>query len=69
MPDEEFLLRVVMPGEQVDAMLAAGPTSLGYDPAVTPVTKLLRELSDRPPMRHFVIEKPDFRLEISSRKA
>jgi oxaloacetate decarboxylase alpha subunit len=69
MPDEEFLLRVVMPGEQVDAMLAAGPTRLGYDPAVTPVTKLLKELSDRPPMRHFVIEKPDFRLELSSSDA
>jgi hypothetical protein len=30
MDDEEFLLRAVMPADQVDAMLAAGPSRATY---------------------------------------
>jgi oxaloacetate decarboxylase alpha subunit len=62
--DEEFLLRVTMPGEQVDAMLAAGPARRRYDPELAPVLELLRELVRRPPVAELVVETPDLRLEL-----
>lgn len=61
--DEEFLLRAVMPGEQVDAMLAAGPAKRHYNPDLRPVLKLLTELAKRRDLSEFVIDKPGFRLE------
>jgi oxaloacetate decarboxylase (Na+ extruding) subunit alpha len=63
MSDEEFLLRAVMPAEQVDAMLAAGPAPHHYSPDAPPVLKLLRELTRRP-ADHVNIEKPGFRLTL-----
>jgi oxaloacetate decarboxylase alpha subunit len=41
--DEEFLLRSVMPADQVDAMLAAGPAKRRYSPFVRKVEKLLEK--------------------------
>jgi oxaloacetate decarboxylase (Na+ extruding) subunit alpha len=64
--DEEFLLRVAMPAEEVDAMLAAGPARRHYNPDMQPVFKLLRGLQTRPAASHIVIEKRDFRLELRS---
>ena len=46
--DDEFLLRAVMPAEEVDAMLAAGPTRRHYNPDMQPILKLLRELQKHP---------------------
>jgi oxaloacetate decarboxylase alpha subunit len=66
-PDEEFLLRATMPGEQVDAMLAAGPARRHYNPELAPVLELLRELARRPPTVELVIETPDLRLELRGR--
>jgi oxaloacetate decarboxylase alpha subunit len=63
MSDEEFLLRAVMPADQVDAMLAAGPAPRHYTPDAPPILKLLRELTRRP-ATHVSIEKPGFRLEL-----
>src|SRR5579872_992456 len=63
MSDEEFLLRAVMPADQVDAMLAAGPAPRRYDPDAPPVLKLLRELARRP-AAHVSVEKPGFRLTL-----
>ncbi len=63
MSDEEFLLRAVMPADQVDAMLAAGPAPQHYSPDAPPVLKLLRELTRRP-AAHVNIEKPGFRLTL-----
>lgn len=40
--DEEFLLRCVMPAEQVDAMLAAGPARRRYSPVARKVARLLK---------------------------
>src|SRR5690606_28750554 len=37
MPDDEFLLRAVMPADQVDAMRTHGPDSLYYNPQLSPV--------------------------------
>jgi oxaloacetate decarboxylase alpha subunit len=66
MPDEELLLRAVMPADQVDAMLAAPPFPHHYNPDTRPLLTLLRELVQRP-VSHLVVEKPDFRLELRGR--
>jgi oxaloacetate decarboxylase alpha subunit len=65
--DEEFLLRAVMPGEQVDAMVAAGPCRRGYSPVASPVERVLAELTKRPEVSRMRIEKPGFRLELDAR--
>lgn len=64
LPDEEFLLRAVMPAEQVDAMLAAGPSRASYSPEAAPVLALLRKLAAAPAARDIVIERKDFRLAL-----
>ncbi|MCB1332991.1 MAG: hypothetical protein KDK26_04910 [Roseivivax sp.] len=63
--DEEFLLRAVMPADQVDAMVAAGPARRGYDPKSRPVMQLLQELTKRKDLSSVVIEKPGLRLELN----
>ena len=60
MDDEEFLLRAVMPGDQVDAMLSAGRSRATYTPEAAPLFKLLRELAARPAARDIVVERPGF---------
>ncbi len=65
--DEELLLRFAMPGEEVDAMLAAAPAERHYQPEAQPVLRLLRELGTRPPVRTLVVDKPGFRLELKGR--
>jgi len=62
--DEEFLLRAVMPAQQVDAMLAAGPAPRHYDPALKPLLSLLRTLTARRDLEDVLLEKPGFRLEL-----
>lgn len=69
MPDEELLLRAVMPAEQVDAMMAAGPAKLGYNPDSRNIVELVRELSSRPRASEVKIEKPGFRLALRSNGA
>ena len=64
MPDEEFLLRAVMPGEQVDAMYAAGPSRGTYTPEAAPILSLLKQLAARPAARDIVVERPGFRLAL-----
>ena len=61
MNDEEFLLRAVMPEDQVDAMLAAGRSRATYTPEAAPILKLLKELAARPAARDLVVERPGFR--------
>jgi oxaloacetate decarboxylase alpha subunit len=63
--DEEFVLRCVMPADQVDAMVAAGPARRTYDPATKPVLDLIRELTARDDLRSITVERPGFRLELS----
>ena len=62
--DEEFLLRAVMPADQVDAMIAAGPAGRNYNPDTRPLLKLLKEIAERPGVQDMVLEKRDFRLEL-----
>jgi oxaloacetate decarboxylase alpha subunit len=67
MSDDEFLLRAVMPGEQIDAMLAAGPTSLHYNPDARPLLSLLKELKAKPEVSQITVEKPNFRVTLKGR--
>jgi oxaloacetate decarboxylase alpha subunit len=62
--DEEFLLRAVMPAEQVDAMIAAGPAKRHYNPDTRALLKLLKEVAARPAVPDLDFEKPGFRLRI-----
>jgi oxaloacetate decarboxylase (Na+ extruding) subunit alpha len=65
--DEELLLRSGMPGEEVDAMLAAGPAPRHYNPRAQPLLRLLREVGSRPPVSRLVVTKPGFRVEFGGR--
>lgn len=62
--DEEFLLRAVMPAEQVDAMVAAGPCRQRYSAVASPVERLIGELALRPDVTHARIEKDGFMLDL-----
>jgi oxaloacetate decarboxylase alpha subunit len=62
--DEELLLRFGMPGQEVDAMLAAAPAARHYNPEAQPIMRLLRELGSRPPAARLVVDKPGFRLSL-----
>jgi oxaloacetate decarboxylase (Na+ extruding) subunit alpha len=62
--DEEFLLRAVMPADQVDAMVAAGAARPGYNPETKPVMDLIRELTARKSLGMVKIKKPGLRLEL-----
>ena len=64
MDEEEFLLRAVMPREQVDAMLRTGTGRATYTPEAAPILKLLRELAARPAVRDLVVERPGLRLAL-----
>ena len=65
--DEEFLLRAVMPADQVDAMLTAGPATRHYNPDTRPMLELIRELVARSDTSELVVEKPGFKLELRRR--
>jgi oxaloacetate decarboxylase (Na+ extruding) subunit alpha len=62
--DEEFLLRATMPTGQVDAMKAAGPAQLSYDPDMAPVMSLIRQLTTLRDIAYLSIEKSGFKLEL-----
>ena len=62
--DEEFLLRAVMPADQVDAMKAAGPARRGYDPMMRPTIDLIRELTSRRDLGEVKLSKPGLTLEL-----
>lgn len=64
MNDEEFLLRAVMPGDQVDAMLSAGSSRATYSPEVAPMLALLKQLAAKPAARDIVVERPGLRIAL-----
>lgn len=66
--DEEFLLRATMPADQVDAMTRAGPARRGYNPDARPVIKLIREMATRADSARVAIDRPGFRLELTSKR-
>lgn len=61
--DEEFLLRAVMPSEQVDAMHKVG-RGHHYNPDSAPLKTLLRDIVQRPAVSHVLIEKPELKIEL-----
>lgn len=63
--DEEFLLRAVMPADQVDAMNAAGPAPRDYNPKTRALKYLVSELTKRPKLTGVKITKPGFSLELN----
>jgi oxaloacetate decarboxylase alpha subunit len=69
LPDEEFLLRAVMPGDQVDAMLAAGPARRRYNPALKPAMDLLRGLLKKDDVRHVAVEGKGVRIALKRHRA
>jgi oxaloacetate decarboxylase alpha subunit len=60
--DDEFILRAVMPAEQVDAMRPTA--SRRYNPDARPLMTLLREAVKRRDVSHVLIEKPKLRIEL-----
>jgi oxaloacetate decarboxylase alpha subunit len=64
LPEEEFLLRAVLPGDQVDAMLAKGPSQARYSSEGSAMIALLRQLAARPAAKDIVIERPGLRLAL-----
>jgi oxaloacetate decarboxylase alpha subunit len=61
--DEELLLRLTMPAEQVDAIGTSAPVTAGNGPAVCngrhPVVTLLREVAKRPTVTELRVRKED----------
>jgi len=65
--DDEFLLRAVMPTDQVDAMLAAGPARRHYNPSMRPLLSLLQGVAVRAPAAELLVDKPDLRFALRGR--
>jgi len=64
MDEEEFLLRAVMPGDQVDAMRATGRSASHHTPEAAPLFALLRQLAARPAARDLVVQRPGWRIAL-----
>ena len=64
MPEEEFILRAVMPGDQVDAMMSAGPSLARYTPEVVPILTLIKQLATRPTAQDILVERPGLRIRL-----
>ena len=67
--DEEFLLRAVMPADQVDAMLAAGPAKRAYSPGFRKIAKLIDKAEALVASDEIVVEKRDFKVTLKRKKA
>jgi oxaloacetate decarboxylase alpha subunit len=63
--DEELVLRVVMPQDQVDAMNAEPKANRGYNPRAKPILALLKEVGRRSDLSHFSLEKPGFKIVLT----
>ena len=61
--DEEFLLRAVMPAEQVDAMIAAGPAKRAYSPVVRKIERILGAPASTTD-NDVVVERPNLKVTL-----
>jgi oxaloacetate decarboxylase (Na+ extruding) subunit alpha len=61
--DEELLLRLVMPAEQVDAMRTVGDSAPAVRSGRHPVVRLLREVARREDVTHLTVAAGDDRIE------
>ncbi|HKP18659.1 MAG TPA: hypothetical protein VJT84_09275 [Gaiellaceae bacterium] len=57
--DEELLLRLTMPAEQVDAMRPIDPAAPAASPTRAPIVRLLREVERRRSITYLRVEKDD----------
>jgi oxaloacetate decarboxylase alpha subunit len=64
--DEEFLLRATMPAAMIDAMKAKGPAPRDYDPSTVALMNLLRDLLRRTDVSELLLQKDDFKLELTA---
>ena len=62
--DEERLLRFMFAGNQVDDMLAAGPTDTRYDILTTPLARLVNEVMKLPRLRTLCVRAQGARLDL-----
>ena len=62
--DDERILRFMFAGNQVDEMLAAGPTQTEYH-FEKPIVRLIRELADRPKLGQVYIRGGDLSVDIT----
>ena len=67
--DEEFLLRATMPAGLIDAMQPPGAASRRYDPEISTITALVRELTSRGDIAQIAVDKPGFRLALRRNRA
>lgn len=67
--DEEFLLRAVMPADQVDAMLAAGPAKRAYSPGFRKVAKLIEKSAAQSPVDEISAQAPTYKVKLKRSKA
>jgi oxaloacetate decarboxylase alpha subunit len=68
MSDEEFLLRAVMPVDQVDAMRTRSPDELHYNPTISPVLQLLKGLhhgKGKKSPANFSVSQKNFKLTLN----
>jgi oxaloacetate decarboxylase alpha subunit len=63
--DEEFILRAVMPAEQVDAMQPPGAAPRRYDPEARQAMTILREMLSRKDSAPISVSRPGFNLELA----
>jgi oxaloacetate decarboxylase alpha subunit len=62
--DDELLLRILFPGEHVEATLAAGPIQTQYPRGDKPMMALIQELTARNDYGYIHIQKKGFSLTL-----
>jgi oxaloacetate decarboxylase alpha subunit len=67
--DEEFLLRATMPAGLIDAMQPPGVAPRRYDPEISTITALVRELTARRDIAQIAVDKPGFHLALKRNRA
>ena len=63
--DEELVLRVVMPQDQVDAMKTTPKSRCSYNPKSKPILALLKEIGRRSDLSYFSLQKPGFKIVLT----
>ena len=67
--DEEFLLRATMPAGLIDAIQPPGVAPRRYDPEISTITALVRELTARRDIAQIAVDKPGFHLALKRNRA
>lgn len=65
--DDEFLLRILLPEEHVEATLAAGPINTSYPRGDKPVMALIQELAEHKDYNYIHVQKKGFSLTLQKK--